>query len=57
MNLLDTYHHHHGGQVRLMRLAEKSLEALDLDQARFAEDLKLHQQDFATTVDNLAVVC
>jgi hypothetical protein len=40
-----------------MRLAEKSLEALDLDQARFAEDLKLHQQDFATTVDNLAVVC
>eukprot|EP00775_Hariotina_reticulata_P004794 gene4794-5043_t len=41
-------------QLRLIRQADKSLEALDLDQARFAEDLKLQQQDFAATIDDLA---
>jgi hypothetical protein len=43
-------------QVKLMRHADRTLELLEADEAKFADELTVQQQEFAATVTALATV-
>lgn len=43
-------------QVKLLRQADRTLELLEVDEAKYADELSLQQKDFASSINTLAAV-
>jgi hypothetical protein len=43
-------------QVKLLRQADRTLELLEVDEAKYADELSLQQKEFASSVNTLAAV-
>jgi hypothetical protein len=43
-------------QIKLLRQADRSLELLDGDEAKYADEMTAQQEAFASTINNLAAV-
>lgn len=43
-------------QIKLLSQAERSLELLDADESKYADDMVAQQEDFVSKVNNLATV-
>lgn len=43
-------------QVKLMRQADRTLELLEVDEAKYADDLSTQQTEFASSINTLSTV-
>lgn len=43
-------------QVKLLRQADRSLEVLDVDEAKYADEMTAQQELFVGSINNLAAV-
>jgi hypothetical protein len=43
-------------QVKLMRQADRTLELLEVAEAKYADDLSVQQTEFASSIDTLSKV-